>query len=192
MKNANRDSKNLVVDILSKSFDKNLSVNYIAKQDSKRKARIRSLMDYSFEMCYLFGNVYLSDDEKACALVLYPRKKKDNLRTVFLDVKLIFKCIGIRHIIKVLSREATIKKVQPKEDIVYLWFIGTDPSAQNIGIGSKLIRSVIDITCREGKPIYLETSTTKNLPWYQKLGFEIYAEKNLGYNLFFLRKLFVP
>ena len=54
--------KNLVVDILTDSFETNQSVNYIVKQDKKRVNRIRSLMDYSFEVCYSFGEVFLSDN----------------------------------------------------------------------------------------------------------------------------------
>jgi len=76
MKKAEYNDKDLIVDILTKSFETNQSVNYIVKQDSKRLSRIRSLMDYSFEVCHSFGDVFLSDDNKACALVLYPDKKR--------------------------------------------------------------------------------------------------------------------
>ena len=58
---AQHADKALVIDILCKSFDQNKSVNYIVKQDSRRKQRIRILMNYSFEVCYRFGNVYLSE-----------------------------------------------------------------------------------------------------------------------------------
>ena len=40
--------KPLVVDILSKSFNDNKSINYIVKQDGKREERLRKLMEYSF------------------------------------------------------------------------------------------------------------------------------------------------
>lgn len=64
MKNADYKDKSLISDILTNSFDSNQSVNYIVKQDGKRFKRIRALMDYSFEVCYLFGDVFLSDDRK--------------------------------------------------------------------------------------------------------------------------------
>ena len=41
MKKAEYSDKNLVVDILSKSFDGNQSVNYIVKQDEKRAERLK-------------------------------------------------------------------------------------------------------------------------------------------------------
>jgi len=190
MKNANYEDKSLVTDILTKSFDTNQSVNYIAKQDRKRLKRIRALMDYSFEVCYLFGDVFLSDDRKACALILYPDKKKTTLKSILLDIKLILSCIGVENIKKAIARESKIKQLQPKELMYYLWFIGVDPEHQNEGIGSILLDEIINDSKNKQRPIYLETSTLKNLPWYKKYGFQIYNELDLSYKLFFLKREF--
>jgi len=188
MKIATYNDKTLVVDILTKSFDSNESVNYIAKQDKNRTKRINALMDYSFEECFMFGDVFLSDDEKACALVLYPDKKRTTVKSILLDVKLIFSCIGIENIKKALARESKIKQLQPKTTMYYLWFIGVDPEYQSQGIGNNLLQNVINDSDKKQRPIYLETSTMKNLPWYKKFGFQIYNELDLTYKLFFLKR----
>ncbi len=185
---ANYNDKNIIVDILTRSFDDNHSVNFIVQQDEKRIERIRALMDYSFEVCYAFGKVLLSEDRKACALVLFPDQKRTNLKSLFLDAKLILSCIGIGNIYRALSREAKIKHIQPKEAMYYLWFIGVDPNYQNTGTGSKLLNEVIEDSKLQQRHIYLETSTLKNIPWYQKFGFSIYNELDLGYKLFFLKR----
>jgi ribosomal protein S18 acetylase RimI-like enzyme len=70
----------------------------------------------------------------------------------------------------------------------YLWFIGVDRNEQNKEIGSALIKEVIEDAHFKQKPVYLETSTLKNIPWYEKFGFQIYNELDLGYSLFFLKK----
>lgn len=185
---ANYPEKELVIDILSGSFDANQSVNYIAQQDKKRLKRVRALMDYSFEVCYSFGEVFLSEDKKACALVLFPDQKRTTLKSILLDIKLIFSCIGIGNIFKALKRESKIKSLQPKEAMYYLWFIGVKPQYQHTGIGMKLLDEIIKHSDAMERPIYLETSTTSNLPWYKKFGFEIYNELDLGYKLFFLKR----
>ena len=92
---ADKNQKSLVIEILTNSFDNNQSVNYIVKQDIKRKERITSLMDYSFEICYMFGAIYLSDDQKACALVLYPERKVFSFRSLLLDIQLVLNVIGL-------------------------------------------------------------------------------------------------
>lgn len=185
---ATYSDKALVVDILAQSFDDNQSVNYIVQQDQNRPKRIKALMDYSFEVCYAFGKVFLSDDRKACALVLFPDQKRTSLKSILLDVKLILSSVGISNIQKALSREAKIKNLQPKELMYYLWFIGVDPKYQNTGAGTKLLNEIIEDSSRKKRQIFLETSTLKNLPWYKKFGFDIYNELDLGYKLFFLKR----
>ncbi|MEJ6979447.1 GNAT family N-acetyltransferase [Pedobacter sp. P351] len=185
---ATNNDKDLVINILTKSFDANKSVNYIVQQDSKRYQRVKALMDYSFEVCYDFGEVYLSDDKRACALILYPDKKKTNLKSILLDVKLILSCVGVTNIKKALIRESKIKKLQPKEPMYYIWFIGVDPAHQNSGIGTDLLNEIITDSAAKKRPIFLETSTLKNIPWYKKFGFDVYNELDLSYKLFFLKK----
>ena len=75
MRRAEKDDKPIVVDILANSFKDNKSVNYIVPHAGSRKKRLLRLMEYSFDYCMLFGEIYLSDDKKACALVVFPDKK---------------------------------------------------------------------------------------------------------------------
>jgi hypothetical protein len=188
MERATYADKEAVVNILCNSFDDNKSVNYIIKQDRKRSLRLRRLMEYSFEICYHFGDVILSDDKKGCALLVMPDKKKTTLKTILLNARLAFTCIGFSGIKKAMAREAKINRVHPEHPIYYLWFIGVDPEEQNKRIGSLLLKHVIKQSEIRNRPIYLETSTTKNLPWYQKFGFTIFEEMDFGYRLFCLKR----
>ncbi len=180
--------KTTVVTILSKSFIDNQSVNFVINQDKDRLSRINALMDYSFEMCYEFGEVWLTEDKKACALILFPQNKRTTVKAIWLNIKLIIQAIGIANISKTLKREAQIHKVQPVEKMAYLWFIGVDPAFQQKGIGSKLLNQIISRFSELNLPLYLETSTQNNIPWYQTFGFTIYNQINLGYSLFFLKR----
>ncbi|MEP7376203.1 MAG: GNAT family N-acetyltransferase [Chitinophagaceae bacterium] len=180
--------KKRIVDMLTSSFDENSSVNYIIKQDKKRTKRIEKLMEYSFDVCYLFGKVLLSDDKKGCALIVLPEKKKTTFKSILLNLKLVLFCVGLSNAKKTMDREAKIKKFQPREPMYYLWFIGVEPNEQNKGIGSALLTEIIKESESEKRIICLETSTLKNLPWYQKFGFTIYNELHLEYKLFFLKR----
>ena len=189
MKRAGSNQKELIVDILAESFDSNKSVNYVVKQDSKRDQRIRGLMQYSYNVCNAFGEVWMSDDDQACALVLFPDKKRTTLSAILWDIELAVSVIGIERVGKVLGREAQIKSHHPKEPFAYLWFIGVKPSVQNRQIGSSLLKELIDRYSSQGRPIYLETSVDRNTPWYKKHGFEIFETLQLTYPLYLLRRL---
>lgn len=183
------DHRDLVVKILSESFDDNKSVNYVVKQDGKRQERIRELIDYSFNICYAFGDVWIADDDQACALVLYPDKKRLTPTAILWDVKLALSSIGLTRVGQVLSRESMIKSFHPKEQFIYLWYIGVAPELQNKGSGSKLLKEIITDSEKQGKPIYLETSVNRNLAWYKKYGFEIFQTLNLSYTIYMLRRM---
>ncbi len=185
MLKATKNDKALVIDILSKAFDKNNSVNFVVKQDAKRMNRICALMDYSFEVCYCFGDIFLSNDKQACALILYPDKQKT---TLLLDLKLVFYCIGLSLVKKVMDRNAKIKSCYPTKEIAYLWFIGVNPEQQGKGLGTAFLKEVIAKTNTMKRLMYLETSMLQNLPFYKKLGFEIYQELNFGHQLYLMRR----
>jgi len=185
MKIAQHSDRERVVDILWKAFKNNKSVNYIAGEKEKK---IRFLMQYSFENCMDNGQVFLSEDENACAMIQFMDKKKSFWKNTYLDIQLILKTVGIPNIPKVLARESFIKKHYPKELFTYLWFIGVEPENQGKGSGSRILKSVLDYSKKLNRPVYLETSTQRNLPWYKAHGFDVYdVSDRFGFPFYFLK-----
>ena len=183
---ADYTDRDLVVNILTRAFNENLSVNYMVRQDGKRAHRIRYFMEYSFDVCDDSGEVFLSEDKTGCALVLFPDQRSTTLKTALLDIKLVAFCLGLSNIKKTLAREAKIKNLHP-EHIYHIWFLGVEPNEQNKGTGSRLLSELIQDGRSRQRSICLETSTLKNIPWYEKFGFHIYHELDLGYRLFMMR-----
>lgn len=184
---ANLEDKSLVADILTTAFLHNKSINYLIPQDGLKMFRIHELMQYSFEICLLFGEVFLCEDRKGCVLLLYPELKRTTFRSFWLDLKMVFNGVGFRNVLRVMKRENKINAVRPVQRMAYLWFIGVMPEYQHFGLGKRLMEEVIVKTASEDRKIFLETSTIENLPWYRKFGFEVYHELDLSYRLFFLR-----
>lgn len=186
---AQHNDKQLVVDILMRSFDDNKSVNYIITQDSKRCRRIGELIEYSYDVCNLFGDIFLSDDKKGCVLLIKPDKKNTTLKSILLDLKFIVKCLGFSNIKKAMNRESKINQVKPDGLLYYLWFIGVKPENQGIGVGSRLLTEIIAEGQKQNRTLCLETSTLKNIPWYEKFGFRTYKELDFGYKLYCMKKV---
>jgi GNAT superfamily N-acetyltransferase len=68
----------------------------------------------------------------------------------------------------------------PKEPHWYLPLLGVDPARQNRGVGGALLRHVTEICDREGVLAYLESSNPRNIPLYQRHGFEIVGRAQAG------------
>lgn len=67
-----------------------------------------------------------------------------------------------------------LEKAHPDEEPhYYLEFIGTDPAHQGKGMGSRLMRPMMERCDDEGVGAYLESSKEANLAFYGRFGFEV-------------------
>lgn len=62
----------------------------------------------------------------------------------------------------------------------YLTFLGVDPVHQNKGLGSSLLKPVLDLCDREKQLAYLESSNPRNIPFYERHGFEVLGRIQVG------------
>lgn len=187
MRMAEKKDKIDVVNILTSAFINVLipnSINFVVKNDKKRRERLRSLMEFQFDIGLELGHIFISDDSKGC--IIFIDKWKSTLKRIILEVKLLFAVIGIENLFQVLKRENLIKSYHPKQDFIHLWLMGVAPEAQGTGVGSKLLQETLQFY--EGKLMYLETTTPENLRFYKKNGFIIFHETfELDYPLYFLK-----
>lgn len=174
--------------MLTRAFDTNKSVNYIVGLNGNRVRRIQNLMTYSFNVCHQFGECWMSDAGDACALILFTDKKRRTWQTLVWDLQFAISVVGLRRMGGILKREEMIKSNHPKKPFAYLWFFGVDPDVHNKGVGSAFLREIISECDKKKRPIYLETSMEKNLPFYKKFGFEIFNTVQPTYTLYLLRR----
>lgn len=169
--------KKIVVNILSKAYDKNETINETIIQDTKRDYRLRVLMEYSFDIAYRFGQVCFSENKESVALIIFPETKKASLKTILLDIKLLLFCTGFLKAIRALSREKAIKKIHPQAPLIYyIWYFGTNPGCARKGIGSDLMNDLIEDSLPRKRTMCVEARIEQNMLWYQKFGFVIYHE----------------
>lgn len=73
-----------------------------------------------------------------------------------------------------------VEAKQPRDrDFFYLAALGVDPKAQGRGLGSKLMRPILDICDADGVGAYLESSKESNIAFYARHGFRITQEYKL-------------
>jgi ribosomal protein S18 acetylase RimI-like enzyme len=68
----------------------------------------------------------------------------------------------------------------PSEPHWYLPMIGVDPDKQGKGYGSALLKHALERCDRDQKPAYLEASSLKSIPLYQRHGFELLGTIQVG------------
>lgn len=179
-----------VINLLTAAFARNRSVNLIIKAGDHKEKRIGGLMEYALEESRRANGAFISENEEGALLFTRPKRKSPfSAGSLFSALKFIFTVTGIFNLKKVLSREKYIKNKHPEKDFIYLWFLGLSPDHQGKGYGSALLSKLLLLAGKEKLPVYLETSTPENLPFYKRHGFNIYHEwtcPKAGYPLWFL------
>jgi ribosomal protein S18 acetylase RimI-like enzyme len=63
----------------------------------------------------------------------------------------------------------------PTEPNRFLWFVGTRPEAQRLGLGTRLLTSLLAESDRQGVPTYLDASNDGSRRLYERHGFQVTA-----------------
>jgi ribosomal protein S18 acetylase RimI-like enzyme len=121
------------------------------------------------------GHVYTTAGREGAAMWAPPGKWKVPLLEILKATPTFMRLYGLRYFpnLGVLSR---LEAVHPREPHYYLEFLGTDPEHQGRGIGSALLRPVLDLCDEEGVGAYLESSKESNVLFYARHGFEVTGE----------------
>ena len=73
-----------------------------------------------------------------------------------------------------------MERFHPKAPHWYLWAIGVDPRRQGQGLGSALLKHTLAECDARGDIAYLESSSPKNVPLYERHGFEVMSIIEVG------------
>ena len=73
-----------------------------------------------------------------------------------------------------------LERYHPSEPHWYLPMIGVDPTHQSQGYGSALLQHALLPCDRDHTPAYLESSNPRNIPLYQRHGFEVLGTIQVG------------
>lgn len=170
------------------SLEENNSINFVVKQDKKRIMRMQILMEYLFERAIRFGEVYISENNKACILLKLPHKERITFKTILLDIKLAYKCIGIERVFGVLKRQRIANRNYPKEKHIRPVIMGVKKECKGNGTAARLMIEVKNKFKNNKLPVILDAASEKNAELYKKFGFKIIKkEESLGFPIYFLR-----
>ncbi|HWM15855.1 MAG TPA: GNAT family N-acetyltransferase [Microbacterium sp.] len=73
-----------------------------------------------------------------------------------------------------------MERYHPREPHWFLPFIGVDPCEQGEGYGAALMKHALIPCDRDHAPAYLESSNPKNIPLYERHGFDVLGTIQVG------------
>lgn len=183
------NEKDIVVNILCKSFDEDQHINWLLS-NSKNPRKIHIFMSYIFEeILNSGGDIYISESKDAVALWQRNMAHKFKIRSIYMAVVLGAK-IGLRSAFKALRMERYSKNLRSGAKVFYrLILIGVLPDKRNKGLATSLISPVIEKVKEGSIPVYLETANKHNLEFYRKMGFIIeHGYENKDICIWYMKK----
>ena len=125
---------------------------------------------------FAHGSAYVSTDFCGAALWLPPGVHPDfeALEKIFRDLA------APEHFGDLLLTFERMGQWHPEEPHWYLPLIGVEPNAQAKGIGGALMRHAVGRCDEQGALAYLESTNPRNISLYERYGFEIMGEIQVG------------
>jgi GNAT superfamily N-acetyltransferase len=161
---------------LCRSFFDDPVVSHVFRNEARRTEGMRRYFTTQMRGDYLpFGGCYTTDDYEGAA-IWAPAGKP--LLTGWAGIANMVRVLPYvaSHLTSTLQMLSLIESLHPHEPHWYLATLGTDPEVQGKGIGSALMRPVLEHCDAEGWPAYLESSKERNVPFYSRHGFKVLGE----------------
>jgi len=165
--------------MLTRAFDDDPAMRWIFPDDRMRQRRLRPFFASTLRSTGLHSDATevaaTGEQVLGCAIWMAPGTWRPPLRRQLATLPSVV--IGLRSRLAVAGLTfGALQRVHPERPHWYLSGIGTDPSAQGIGVGSELMRSRLARCDAAGESAYLESSNESNVPFYQGHGFRVTGE----------------
>ncbi len=169
----------MVTKVLTAAFDDDPVINWIVRSGDGRVGNLRRYFAAQFLFRHLpVGGAYVMSDGSGAALWDLPSTtpgRRAGLRLAWAKMRY----IGWPRVHRVNRALADAESLHEDRPHYYLSNIGVDPATQGGGVGSALMRPVLELCDRVGMPAALESTKRRNIPFYERHGFSVRDEFRL-------------
>ena len=171
-------------EVLARAFHEDPFVMWLVPDEVRRAQAMAWGMAFWARYCLRFREVYATAGKvDGAAIWVPPGKFPMSLLRLMLSGMILTPLklgpAGFRRFMSAANHMEHLHKRDVPPQHWYLWILGVDPSRQGQGLGGALIQPVVERADAEGLPCYLESANPRNLPFYQRHGFEVVVEGEL-------------
>lgn len=167
--------------VLARAFWDDPLIEYLLPDEARRSKGLPWFMTIAAKYAAKYGHPYTSATKvDGAALWLPPGETTISTGRMLgngaLTMPFHMGLGGFQRFLKTMDVFEHLHKRDVPERHWYLMVLGVDPPRQGQGVGGALMGPILARADAEGLPCYLETQKAKNVPFYQKHGFEVLVE----------------
>ena len=183
-----RSHVNRATFVLARAFQDDPSSIFLVPDATRRQSALRWSSALTLRYCLPYDECYTTPDVDGVACWLPPDAGSLSIlpliRAGILLAPFKLGLGGTRRMLAFVDFTERVHHQMISRPHWYLALLGVEPSRQGCGIGSRLIRPILERADAAGLPCYLETQNQRNLSFYEKHGFRVVNEGRVpGYEL---------
>lgn len=163
--------------MLARAFEDDPVWSWIFPHAATRRMWARTYFRSRLRALIAGGAVHTTEDAAGAALWAPPEAWRFGLWETVALLRFL-PATGLRTA-KVLRGLGEVDDRHPEAPHWYLSILGTEPARQGEGIGSAVLRPVLESCDADEIPAYLESSKERNLAFYARHGFRVTGEVRL-------------
>jgi GNAT superfamily N-acetyltransferase len=176
IKNATAADESFIIDVLVRAFNMDPAVRWVWSDSEQYYKHSPSFLKAFGGKAFTHGTAYYVDGYIGAALWLPPGVQPDEdmmMRVLQQTVP--------QHIQNdAFAVFDQMSRYHPSEPHWYLPLMGVDPSRHGKGFGSALMQHVLVQCDRDNKLAYLESSSPRSIPFYERHGFKLLGTIQAG------------
>lgn len=166
--------------ILADAFQDDPVWIWVAPDEKRRRKHLESMFAQIIRARVNDGLTYTTDGYGGAAVWAEPGKWKmtasENLRALLPS----YRTLGPTNIVRGFKSLGVTDRLHPTEPHWYLELLAARVDLRGRGFGSTVLKPMLDRCDFEVMPAYLESSKRENLPFYERYGFEVMSEFQIG------------
>jgi ribosomal protein S18 acetylase RimI-like enzyme len=168
---ARREDFPAMARVLARAFHEDPLTTWLYPRERSRDRHVERSFMVSLSRLAPQNQLYTTDDHAGGALWALPGQWREDLRQSVSSLTLLPPLLP--RLLRTMRAMARIEIAHPADAHYYLSVLGTAPERRREGVGSALLRPVLDLCDAERIPAYLETATEANVGFYARHGFEV-------------------
>ena len=159
------------IDSITRGFESDPVYEWMFPNPESRPDYVQRIMTMYSEWALQVGNAWILGDGAIGGACWVPADVEPNAEFESTYISAAVEANPDRSDV-VIQGLMEVGAVHPEESHWYLAAVSVVPEARGRGLGQVLLAPVLDMLDDEGVPAYLESSNTRNVPFYERLGFE--------------------